>query len=96
MTMTTPTLITANVSFEMDGQPGQIKISALDFETVVRRIHTFDLESKTGATVTGFTLDDGRQFEFNSLIAHHWLDNGRMDEKEFIEMMLINNNINPS
>ncbi|MBL7971275.1 MAG: hypothetical protein JNL03_07125 [Prolixibacteraceae bacterium] len=81
-------LITANVSFEVDGQPGQIKISALDFQTVVRRILTFDLESKIGK-VTGFTLDDGRKFNFNSYVVHSWLDHGRIGEEKFIEMSLI-------
>lgn len=82
-------LITANVSFEVDGQPGQVEIAGIDFESLVRNIFTFDSENEQKASVTNFTLDDGRKFEFNSLIAHHWLDNGRMDEKEFIEMMLI-------
>ena len=82
-------LITANVSFEVDGQPGQIEIAGIDFESLVRNIFTFDSENDQKASVTKFTLNDGRQFEFNSLFAHHWLDNGSLDEEKFIKMSLI-------
>ena len=82
-------LITANVSFEVDGHPGQVEIAGIDFESLVRNILTFDLENTQKATVTGFTLDDGRKFEFNSYVAHSWLDHGRIDEEKFIEMSLI-------
>ena len=79
-------LITSTVSFEMDGQPGQINIAGINFESLVRNIFDFDLKNEG---VTGFTLDDGRQFQFNSYVAHAWLDEGRIDEEKFIEMSLI-------
>ena len=83
------TLITANVSFEVDGQPGKIDIAGIDFESLVRNIFTFDLENTQKAKVTEFTIDDGRQFHFNSYVVHSWLDHGRIDEEKFIEMSLI-------
>jgi hypothetical protein len=82
-------LITATISFEVDGQPGQIDIAGINFESLVRNIFTFDSENEQKATVTGFTLPDGRQFNFNSYAAHAWLDHGRIDEEKFIEMSLI-------
>jgi len=82
-------LITANVSFEVDGQPGQVEIAGIDFESLVRNIFTFDLENETKAKVTEFTLDDGRQFHFNDYVVHAWLDHGRIDEEKFIEMSLL-------
>ena len=82
-------MITANVSFEVDGQPGQIEIAGIDLESLVRNIFTFELESKEKATVTTFSLDDGRKFQFNSYVVHSWLDHGKIDEQTFIEMCLI-------
>lgn len=82
-------LITANVSFEVDGQPGQVEIAGLDLESLVRNIFTFDLENTQKAKVTEFTIDDGRHFHFNDYVVHAWLDHGRIDEEKFIEMSLI-------
>lgn len=82
-------IITANVSFEVDGQPGQIDIAGINFESLVRNIFTFDLENTQKAKVTEFTIDDGRQFQFKSNVVHSWLDVGVIDEEKFIEMSLI-------
>ena len=86
--MTTKTPITANVSFDADGHPGQINIAGLDFESLVRNIFQFDLENPEKAKVTEFTMPDGRKFHFNSYVAHAWLDHGRINEDQFIEASL--------
>lgn len=84
-------VITANVSFEADGQTKFIEIEGMDLESLVRNIFTFDLDNQPKAKVTSFILPDGRQFHFNSFVVHSWLDHGKIDEETFIELSLIKN-----
>ncbi len=81
-------LITATISYEMDGQPGQIDIAGTNFESLVANIFEFETQNK-GTEVRTFKLDDNRQFEWNGYVAHSFFAKGHIDEEKFIEMSLI-------